>query len=95
MLDLLLIHLEKGGNPEVVFESQKKRFKSVEDVQKCIDLYTTWRQKRSGCDTLRMNYSAINKKIAEKKKASKGADKCEVNFLKILISIKQSIIFYL
>lgn len=79
MLDLLLIHLEKGGNPEVVIESQKKRFKSVDDVTKCIELYTAWRQKRSQCDTLRMNYGANNKKIAERKKASKGADKCEVN----------------
>ncbi len=83
MLDLLLIHLEKGGNPEIVIESQKKRFKSVEDVNKSVELYTTWRQKRSNCDTLRMNYSANNKKIAERKKASKGSDKCEVKDFKI------------
>ncbi len=87
MLDLLLIHLEKGGNPEIVFESHKKRFKNPEDVQKCIDLYTSWRVKRSGCDTLRMNYSTINKKIAERKKASKGADTCQVIELPNFISL--------
>jgi len=88
MLDLLLIHLEKGGNPELVIESQKKRFKSVEDVNKSVELYTAWRQKRSGCDTLRMNYSANNKKIAERKKASKGADKCEVKYILYFSNIK-------
>ena len=32
MLDLLLIRADKGGNPDLVKESQKKRFKSVELV---------------------------------------------------------------
>jgi seryl-tRNA synthetase len=78
MLDLLLIHLEKGGNPEIVIQSEKKRFRDVEKVNKCVEMYTEWRKKRNQCDTLRMEYGKINKQIAERKKASKGQDKCEV-----------------
>ena len=38
MLDLLLIRAEKGGDPQKVIESQKNRFKSVELVEKSLEL---------------------------------------------------------
>ena len=78
MLDLLLIHLEKGGNPEIVIESEKKRFRDPAKVQKCVDMYTDWRKQKNNSDSLRMEYGKGNKKVAERKKASKGQDKCEV-----------------
>ena len=44
MLDLVLIRVNEGGNPEIVYESQKKRYKSTEIVDKCIELDTQWKQ---------------------------------------------------
>jgi seryl-tRNA synthetase len=80
MLDLLLIHMDKGGNPEIIIESEKRRFRDPEKVTKCVNLYTEWRKHRNNCDTMRMDYGKGNKAVAERKKASKGQDKCEVNF---------------
>lgn len=81
MLDLLLIHLEKGGNPQIVIDSEKKRFRDVEKVNKCVEMYSEWRKQRNACDSLRMDYGRNNKKIADRKKASKGQDKCEVKMI--------------
>ena len=39
MIDLQLLQVEKGGNPEVVRESQRKRFASVELVDEVLSLY--------------------------------------------------------
>jgi seryl-tRNA synthetase len=45
MLDLLLIR-GKGGNPELVYESQKRRFKSTDIIDKCIELDKTWKESK-------------------------------------------------
>ena len=42
MIDLQLLQVEKGGNPEVVRESQRKRFASVELVDEVLSLYKNW-----------------------------------------------------
>ena len=76
MLDLLLIRADKGGKPELVYESQKKRFKSTEIVDKSIELDKKWKELRGKADTAKMNQNNIEKQIKEKKKASKGQDPC-------------------
>ena len=76
MLDLLLIRADKGGKPELVYESQKKRFKSTEIVDKSIELDKKWKEVRGKADTAKMNQNNIEKQIKEKKKASKGQDPC-------------------
>ncbi len=43
-LDLDLFREEKGGNPEVVRQSQKARFKDPEDVDKIIGVDKEWRE---------------------------------------------------
>ena len=43
MLDIALFRIDQGGNPELIKESQKRRFKKVEDVDKVIELDTKWR----------------------------------------------------
>ena len=81
-LDIQLIGPE--GNKEVIYQSQKKRFKTFKDengqeidiVAKCEDLYMSWKKARGGLDTLKMVRGQIQKKIAEKKKANK-TDPCE------------------
>ena len=76
MLDLLLIRADKGGKPEIVYESQKKRFKSTEIVDKSIELDKQWKELRSKADTAKMHQNNVEKQIKEKKKASKGQDPC-------------------
>ena len=76
MLDLLLIRADKGGNPQMVFDNQKKRFKSTEIVQESIDLLQKWKDVRQKADTAKMNYNNVQKEIQKKKKESKGKDPC-------------------
>ena len=76
MLDLLLIRADKGGKPEIVYESQKKRFKSTEIVDKAIELDKKWKELRGKADTAKMNQNNVEREIKEKKKASKGQDPC-------------------
>jgi hypothetical protein len=42
MLDLLLLRNEKGT--EVLVESQKRRYKSTDIVEKCMDLDKKWKE---------------------------------------------------
>lgn len=45
MLDINLFREEKGGNPELVRESQRRRFASVEIVDEVISLDKQWRER--------------------------------------------------
>jgi seryl-tRNA synthetase len=47
MLDLNLFQVDKGGNPDLIRESQRRRGASVELVDKIIDMYDEWR--KGGC----------------------------------------------
>ncbi|KAI6645686.1 Serine--tRNA ligase, cytoplasmic [Oopsacas minuta] len=49
-LEFDLLRADKGGKPELVRENQKKRFKSVEGVDKIIELDTLWRKLRFSGD---------------------------------------------
>jgi len=42
MLDINLFRVSKGGNPDLIKESQKKRGASVEIVDEIIDLDNQW-----------------------------------------------------
>lgn len=55
VLDLDLFRTDKGGDPEIVRETQRKRFKDVTLVDKLVAADTEWRKcKRSlGCDNMR------------------------------------------
>jgi len=44
VLDLEIFRAEKGGNPELVRESQRKRFKDVGLVDKVIEADNEWRK---------------------------------------------------
>ena len=43
MLDLNLFQVDKGGNPELIRESQRRRGAPVEIVDEVISLYDGWR----------------------------------------------------
>ena len=44
VLDLTLFRKEKGGNPDVIRESQKKRYKDVTLVDKVVEIDNKWRE---------------------------------------------------
>lgn len=44
VLDIDLFREEKGGNPELIRESQRKRYKNVALVDKVIDYDVKWRK---------------------------------------------------
>ena len=49
-LEFDLLRTDKGGKPDLVRENQQKRFKSVERVDKIIELDNLWRQLRFSGD---------------------------------------------
>ena len=44
MIDLVLLQTEKGGDPQAVRESQRKRNASVELVDEVLKMYKEWTQ---------------------------------------------------
>ena len=44
MIDINLLRPERGGNPEIVKESQRKRNASVELVDEVIEMDKKWRE---------------------------------------------------
>eukprot|EP00976_Prorocentrum_cordatum_P034870 708794-Prorocentrum_minimum.AAC.3 len=73
MLDINLFRVEKGGNPDIVRESQRRRYAPVEAVDKVIELDTAWRNARYELDTLNRDFNKINKDVAKKKIAKEDA----------------------
>ncbi|CAG8512162.1 8275_t:CDS:2 [Paraglomus brasilianum] len=73
MLDLNLFQVEKGGNPELIRESQRRRGASVELVDKIIALYDEWRRVRFDLDQVNKAINAIQKDIGKKMKAKENA----------------------
>lgn len=58
MLDLDLFRTDKGGDPEVVRETQRKRFKDVTLVDKLVAADTEWRKCK------RLFISGVRPKVA-------------------------------
>ncbi|KAK9919796.1 hypothetical protein M0R45_028373 [Rubus argutus] len=76
MLDINLFREEKGNNPQIIRESQKRRFKSVEIVDEVIQLDKEWRQRQFELENLRKEFNKINKKVAQLRLS--GQDATEV-----------------
>ncbi|XP_066388560.1 serine--tRNA ligase-like isoform X1 [Miscanthus floridulus] len=70
MLDINLFRTDKGGNPDLIRESQRSRFASVELVDEVIALDKAWRERQFELDKIRQELNATSKKIG-KLKASK------------------------
>ena len=64
-------------NPDLVRDSQRKRFKDVTLVDQVLEIDEQWRKSNYKTESLKMEFNAINKEISTKKKASKGKDACE------------------
>ncbi|KAI3458812.1 hypothetical protein Pfo_015475 [Paulownia fortunei] len=73
MLDINLFREEKGGNPEKIRESQRRRFANVDLVDEVIELDKVWRQRQFELDGLRTDRNRISKEIARLKIAGEDA----------------------
>jgi seryl-tRNA synthetase len=76
-IDINLLRKEKGGDPDKVRQSQRDRFADETLVDQVIEIDENWRKSNYKMETLKMEFNAVNKDIANRKKASKGQDKCE------------------
>ncbi|XP_062210236.1 serine--tRNA ligase-like [Phragmites australis] len=69
MLDINLFRTDKGGNPELIRESQRSRFATVELVDEVIALDRAWRDRQFELDKIRQELNATSKKIGKLKAA--------------------------
>ncbi|KAH0908596.1 hypothetical protein HID58_031917 [Brassica napus] len=76
MLDINLFREEKGNDPEIIRESQRRRFADVDLVDEVINLDKEWRQRQFEVDGLRTEFNKLNKQVAKLKIS--GADASEV-----------------
>ncbi|RZC68449.1 hypothetical protein C5167_031677 [Papaver somniferum] len=73
MLDINIFREDKGGNPEIICESQRRRFGSVELVDEVIRLDKEWRQRQFELDNLRKDLNKINKQVRKLMNSGEGA----------------------
>jgi len=69
VLDLNLFRKEKGGNPDTIKESQKKRYKDVTIVDKIVEIDNKWREVSYHCDQYNKLKNLTSKSIGKKMKA--------------------------
>ncbi|KAK9292480.1 hypothetical protein L1049_020453 [Liquidambar formosana] len=73
MLDINIFREDKGHNPELIRESQRRRFANVDIVDEVIQLDKEWRQRQFELDNLRKDFNKINKEVARLKIAGEDA----------------------
>ena len=76
-IDINILRADKGGDPEKVRQSQRDRFADETLVDQVLELDEQWRKCNYKTETLKMEFNKVNKEIGDRKKASKGQDKCE------------------
>eukprot|EP00884_Botryococcus_braunii_P008117 jgi/Botrbrau1/17306/Bobra.0015s0059.1 len=69
VLDINLLRTAKGNDPEVVRESEKKRYANAEGVDRVIELDGIWRDAVYEAETLKREFNALNKEIGNLRKA--------------------------
>jgi len=79
-LDINSFRIHSGGDPEIIRESQRRRFASVELVDEIIQLDDQWRKFTGLINDLKKNRNKIQKEVAVKKKANQ---ECEDQVLEI------------
>jgi seryl-tRNA synthetase len=90
MVDINLFRKEKGGNPEILRESQRKRRKPVELIDEIIDMDLRWRANNHEVIQMRTKQKTINKDLSTKKKAGESVDDLikEASLIKDTIVLK-------
>merc|ERR1712063_180796 len=72
MLDIALFREEKGGNPDLIRESQRRRFESVELVDEVIAKDKEWRDARGELDDANAKMNKLGKEISKIMRETKG-----------------------
>jgi len=72
-----ILRKDKGGDPDLVKESERRRFRGPELIDKIIELDQQWVKANFNTEQKRKEIGKVQNDITEKKKASKGQDKCE------------------
>jgi seryl-tRNA synthetase len=80
-LDINLFRADRGGDPERIRESQRRRFASVEIVDEIIQHDNQWRQLTGDIDNLKKEKNAIQKEVGKKKKAREEVSHLTVRLL--------------
>ncbi|KAL2114595.1 hypothetical protein VUR80DRAFT_4578 [Thermomyces stellatus] len=73
MLDVIDFIKERGGNPEAIRESQRRRFESVEVVDEVIALWEDHRKTLYAATQISSQINGVQKQIGAKKKAKEDA----------------------
>ncbi|CAE6414861.1 unnamed protein product [Rhizoctonia solani] len=73
-LDITSFIVERGGDPEVIKESQRKRGDSVELVDEVIAMYKRWVEAQFEANQVKKQINAVQKEITAKRKAKEPAD---------------------
>ncbi|KAJ2398880.1 Cytosolic seryl-tRNA synthetase, partial [Coemansia sp. RSA 2559] len=73
MLDINLFQTKKGGNPELLRESQRRRGVDPKTIDEIIDMYQAWTKVKFELDDVNRNINAAQKEIGKKMKASEDA----------------------
>ncbi|GJJ14505.1 hypothetical protein Clacol_008769 [Clathrus columnatus] len=73
-LDVLDFIAEKGGNPDAIRESQRKRGHAVEAVDEVVALYAEWTKIDFELNRLNKEANALQKQLVAKKKANENID---------------------
>lgn len=74
MLDLALFR----ENPEIIRESETRRFRDPQKVDQVITLDNTWREKRKEVDILRQQRNKLSKEIGKLKKIKKNDEATKI-----------------
>jgi len=67
MLDINIFREEKGGDLEKIKDSQRKRGKDEEIVDKVVEMVKKWRDMKNKVETINYYRNRIGKMIAKKK----------------------------
>lgn len=74
MLDINLFRKDRGGNPELVRESQRRRFKDVGLVDQVLELDAEWRKVRYELDTISKTRNHLNSQLKEIKMKARNPE---------------------
>ncbi|KAN0059627.1 Cytosolic seryl-tRNA synthetase [Thecaphora frezii] len=74
MIDLSMLQPDKGGDPQLVKDSQRKRGASEELVDQVLDMYKNWVALQKEIDAIRRQVNTTQAEITKKRKAKENAD---------------------
>lgn len=82
-LDITLFREYSGGNPELIRESQRRRYASVELVDEIIAKDEAWRGLTGSIDNMKKQRNLVQKSVATKMKAKEACDDLKEQIKKI------------